>query len=51
MPGPWGDPPHRSLSEGRGLPYTWLYRALLPVAVLAVLAVLVVTFAAAFLFS
>jgi hypothetical protein len=31
----WGrdpglDPPHRSLSEGRGLPYTRLIRAMLP---------------------
>jgi hypothetical protein len=40
----WGrdpglDPPHRSLSEGRGLPYTRLIRAMLPFTAVAVVAV------------
>jgi hypothetical protein len=37
----WGrdpglDPPHRSLSEGRGLPYTRLIRAMLPFTAVAI---------------
>lgn len=34
------DPPHRSLSEGRGLPHTPLIKAMLPVMVLLTVAAL-----------
>jgi Na+/proline symporter len=41
----WGsdpglDPPHRSISEGRGLPHTRLIRAMLPFTAAAIVALL-----------